>query len=166
MPQEIEIRFAARPEDLPRLARGPSLHGFTMGPPETRRLSTIYYDTPGFGLAKAGLALRVRKSGRRFLQTVKNENSGALASERGEYECPLPSSTPDLRFIPDPGMREKLQAIAGGESLEPVIETDFQRTTRSLTTESGDEVELALDKGEIRTLTEADRKSTRLNSSH
>jgi inorganic triphosphatase YgiF len=75
-----------------------------------------------------------------------------LASERGEYECKLPSASPDLRFIPDPGIRERLQAIANETAVEPVIETEIRRTTRALKTGAGDEIELALDHGEIRTL--------------
>ena len=94
----------------------------------------------------------MRKSGRNYVQTVKNEGSGPLASERGEYECNLPSASPDLRFVPDPDLRDRLTAIAEGEGFEPVIETEIRRTTRKLKTESGDEIELALDRGEIRTL--------------
>ena len=151
MSQEIEIRFAAHPDDLTRLARGGALSGVAVGRATTRRMSTIYYDTKDLGFAKAGLALRVRKIGRRHVQTVKNENSGNFASERDEYECPLPSAEPDLRFVPDAGVRERLQAIANDTELSPVIETDISRTTRVLTTDSGDEVELAVDRGEIRT---------------
>lgn len=154
MSQEIEIRFAAHPDDLARLARGGALQGIAMGRAATRRMSTVYYDTPELGFAKAGLALRVRKIGRRHVQTVKNENSGTLASERAEYECPLPSALPDLRFVPDASVRERLQTIANDSELSAVIETDIRRTTRSLTTQAGDEVELAVDRGEIRTLAE------------
>ena len=152
MSQEIEIRFAAHPDDLTRLARGGALQGIVMGRAATRHLSTVYYDTKELGFAKAGLALRVRRIGRRHVQTVKNEDSGTLASMRAEYECPLPSARPDLRFVPNADIRERLQAIVNDGTLEPVIETDIRRTTRVLTTQTGDEVELAVDRGEIRTL--------------
>jgi triphosphatase len=152
VPQEIEIRFAVRPDDLARLSRSPAFDSLTAGRPATRRLSTVYYDTAELRFAKAGLSLRVRKSGRAYVQTVKNENSGMLASERGEYECKLPSAAPDLRFIPDPDLRERLLAIASDAAVGPVIETEIRRTTRALKTAAGDEIELALDRGEIRTL--------------
>jgi inorganic triphosphatase YgiF len=155
MSQEIEIRFAAHPDDLARLAKADMLRGVAMGRAATRRLSSVYYDTKDLGFANAGLALRVRKIGRRYVQTVKNENTGTLLSERGEFECPLPSPEPDLRCVPDPDVRERLQAIASEAELAPVIETDIRRTTRSLTTETGDEVELAVDQGEIRTLADS-----------
>jgi inorganic triphosphatase YgiF len=150
---EIELRFDVGPDDLARLARTPEFAGLTAGHPATCRLSTVYYDTPEMHFAKAGFGLRVRKTGKRYVQTVKSESAGALAAERGEYESRLPSPAPDLRFIPDPDVREKLQAIAGGAPVEAVIETDIRRTTRALTTATGDEIELALDRGEIRTLT-------------
>ena len=152
MSQEMEIRFAASERDLVRIARGSALHGFAVGRAATRRLSTIYYDTPKLSFSKAGLSLRVRKTGRIYVQTVKDESSGALASERHEYACRLPTSRPDLTCVPDEGVRGRLQAIADSGQMEPVIETQIRRTTRSVKSVTGDEVELAVDRGEIRTL--------------
>ena len=152
MSQEIEIRLSARPDDLARLARGAFVKRFAQGRPATRQLNTIYYDTPEMALAKTGISLRVRKQGRAFIQTVKGSNSGALVSARGEWESPLPSAIPDLRFIPDPEMRERVMMLTAGAPVEAKIETDIRRTTRQLKTEAGDEVELAFDRGEIRPL--------------
>ncbi len=152
MSREIELRFAVAPDDLARLKNAHALKAVGAGRSATRRLSTIYYDTQKLGFAKAGLSLRVRKTGRSYVQTVKNETTGALASERGEYESKLPSPKPNLDSIPDDSMRERLRAIANDDPVEAVIETDIRRTTRSLKTKSGERIELALDKGEIRTL--------------
>src|SRR5215831_9875939 len=152
MPQEFEIRFAAQPDDLTRLARGTALNGVSAGRPKMRRMITTYYDTPKLGFAKAGLSLRVRKTGGVYVQTVKTQSAGTLADARGEYESPLPSEKPDLRFVPDPDLRERLSEIANTSKLLPVIETEIRRTTQALKTETGDEIELAVDRGEIRTL--------------
>jgi inorganic triphosphatase YgiF len=152
MPQEFEIRFAAQPDDLTRLARATALNGVAAGRPKMRRLVTTYYDTPKLGLAKAGLSLRVRKTGAGYVQTVKTQSAGTLADARGEYESSLPSPKPDLRFVPDAALRQRLTEIANDSKLQPVIETQIRRTTRALKTESGDEIELAVDRGEIRTL--------------
>jgi inorganic triphosphatase YgiF len=151
MSREIELRFSVRPEDLSRLKKAQP-RGVITGPLATRRLSAIYYDTPEFDFAKAGLSLRVRKSGRHYVQTVKNENGGALASDRGEYECRLLSDRPDLQFVPDPEARMQLQSIADGVPVEPIVETEIRRTTRVLKTPTGENIELAFDSGEIRTL--------------
>ena len=152
MPQEFEIRFAAQPDDLTRLARGTALNGVSAGRPKMRRLTSTYYDTPKLGFAKAGLSLRVRKTGGVYVQTVKTRSESTLADDRGEYESPLPSEKPDLRFVPDPDLRERLSQIANASKLHAVIETEIRRTTQALKTEAGDEIELAVDRGEIRTL--------------
>jgi inorganic triphosphatase YgiF len=153
MSQEIEIRFAASEHDLIRIAKGAVLHGFSVGRAATKRLNTVYYDTPEHGFAKAGLSLRVRKNGSGYVQTVKDESSAALVSRRNEYECTVPTPEPDLSCIPDQRVRERVEAIVDGAHIEPLIEADIRRTTRSVKTTAGDEVELAVDRGHIRTLT-------------
>lgn len=153
MAQEIEIKLAARPDDLARLRRSPALKRFFAGRPATEQLNTVYYDTPDLELSKAGLSLRVRKKGRAYIQTLKTQGAGPLSAHRGEWECPLPSASPDLRLITDAGLRERVAAITAQGPVEPMIETAIRRTKRRLKTESGDEIELAVDKGEIRTLT-------------
>lgn len=152
MAQEIEIKLTARPDDLARLKRSAALKRFAPGPAATERLNTIYYDTPGLGLSKAGLSLRVRKKGRAYIQTLKTQGTGALSSKRGEWECPLPSASPNIGLITDQGLRERVEAIAAEDPVEPMIETAISRTKRRLKTEAGDEIELAVDSGEIRTL--------------
>src|SRR5258708_13876241 len=152
MPEELELRFAAPERELARIAKGSALHGLTVGRAATRRLNSIYFDTAKFSIAKAGLSMRVRKKGSKYVQTVKEENTGALANARHEYESELPSPLPDLDRIPDERVRNRVQSIANGAPIEPVIETDILRTTRSVKTHAGDEVELAVDRGEIGTV--------------
>lgn len=150
MSHEIELRFSVRPEDLARIKKAQP-RGFTAGPPVTRRLSTVYYDTPELEFAKAGLTLRVRKTGRQYVQTVKDASTGALASERDEHECRLDSAKPVLESVPDTDTRLQLQTISDGAPVEPIVETQIRRTIRALRTPSGEHIELALDSGEIRT---------------
>jgi inorganic triphosphatase YgiF len=151
MSREVELRFSVRPEDIARLKKAQP-RGFATGPLATRQLSSVYYDTRDFDFAKAGLSLRVRKLGRHYVQTVKDEGGGTLASDRSEYECKIGSPKPDLQIVPDSKTRSQLQTIADGSSVEPIVETKIRRTTRALKTQSGEHVELALDTGEIRTL--------------
>jgi inorganic triphosphatase YgiF len=152
MSQEIEIRLSARPGDLRRLSQTRFVKRLSQGNAATRRYNTVYYDTPEFALAGKGLCLRVRRSGRIYVQTVKEKNTGAVASDRVEWESPLPTPEPDLRFVPDPKTRERLMALTGDKKIEAKLETVIRRTTRHLKTEAGDEVEFAADSGEIRTL--------------
>ena len=150
MSEEVELRLAAHPRDLKRLSRRAHLNGFSLAPARTHKLHSVYYDTRGLDLAKAGLALRVRRTQDGFVQTVKNAGNGALANARTEIECAVNSQQPDVAAIPDDGMRAAVQTLAGTETLEPLVETDIVRTTRLLKTGAGDEVELAFDEGEIR----------------
>jgi inorganic triphosphatase YgiF len=153
MSQEIELRFAASESDLKRIARSSALHGFHVGPAATHHLKTVYFDTPELALSKGGYALRVRQNGHGFIQTVKGVSSGALASERSEYECSIETADPDLTRVPDEDLRRRLEELANGASIEPVLETEILRTTRAVKSPLGDEIELAVDRGEIRTLT-------------
>ena len=152
MSQEIEIRFAAPERELRRIARASKLHGFQIGRARTKRLKTTYYDTPGLSFSKEGFSLRVRENGRGFVQTLKDQNLGALVSQRHEYECAIPTADPDLDLISEPVLRDRLKGLVEGGAMKPVIETEIQRTTRSVKNIAGDEIELAVDRGEIRTL--------------
>ena len=78
MSKEIEIRLAARPGDLRRLSQTRFVKRLSQGNTATRRYNTVYYDTAKFALAKKGLSLRVRRSGRSYVQTVKEQNTSAL----------------------------------------------------------------------------------------
>lgn len=151
MSREIELRFSVRPEDFARLKKTQP-RGFASGPLATRRLSSVYYDTPDLDFAKRGLSLRVRKLGRRYVQTVKDQGEATLASDRAEYESKLGSAEPDLHNIPDSKTRSQLKTIANGGRIEPIVETKIRRTTRTLKSQSGEHIELAFDSGEIRTL--------------
>jgi inorganic triphosphatase YgiF len=151
MSQEIELRFAAPERELKRIARLTAIDGFQSGRAATRRLNTIYYDNADLSLSKAGLSLRVRKNGKGFVQTVKDESSGALASERNEYASEISSAEPELDRISDDDLRIRVQTIAAAAPFAPVVETDILRTTRSLSNGAGDAIELAVDRGEIRT---------------
>jgi inorganic triphosphatase YgiF len=152
MPQEIEIRLNTSAADVAKLVQSPAMKRFTIGRPATARLTTLYYDTPDFAIAKSGLSLRVRKKGRSYVQTVKGMNAGTLVSNRAEWEARLPVPEPNLDAVADAGMRDRLIALTQNARVEPKIETAIRRTTRRLRTRKGDEIELAVDTGEIRTL--------------
>ena len=88
MSLEIELKLTLSPEAARALARDPLLAAATVKGPHTQRYYGVYYDTPEHDLARAGVALRVRKQGRRWVQTVKAEGrvEGGL-HERPEYEA-------------------------------------------------------------------------------
>ncbi|MEE9608878.1 MAG: CHAD domain-containing protein [Myxococcota bacterium] len=148
---EIELKLEVPAEDLPRLQRHARIRSLTQGRATTRELRSTYFDTAGLDLRRRGIALRVRKVGRVWLQTVKT--AGVVHAglfERAEHEVTLPSDRPDVTRIPDAELRAAIEREIGGRTLQPVVETQLRRTQRRVRF-AGSELQLALDVGEIRT---------------
>ena len=55
---ETELKLLLAPQDLRRLRRDPRIKALQQGRASTRRVHSVYYDTPGRDLRGAGLALR------------------------------------------------------------------------------------------------------------
>jgi triphosphatase len=149
MAEEIELKLALAPELVGALRRDPTLKAQALKRPVTQRLFSVYYDTPDLRLSQAGMALRVRRLGKRFLQTLKVAGAaGGGLQQHVEFEQPVPSEQPDLMQITDPALRRFLtkQKIAG--RVVPVFSTDIKRRIWLLGI-SGAEIEVALDDGEI-----------------
>jgi triphosphatase len=148
--REIELKLAVPAGDLSVLKRHPLVRSLARSRPVVRHLQTVYYDTPDRDLSRARLALRVRRSGRSFVQALKGEGSsvGGLFV-RGEWESRLPDPAPDVERIPSLSARALARRVIGGRALEPVFESEFQRTSFRL--RRGDtELSLDFDEGELR----------------
>lgn len=117
--------------------------------PTIQNLLTRYFDTPDFALGDLGLALRVRRVGRRWIQTLKSERErhGGL-SVRAEYETPVPGDTFDVSRFPAAALALIPQRLI--KQLAPMFETRFTRTAWLVRTRSGAKIEVALDSGEVR----------------
>lgn len=146
---EIELKLAADPAVLKRLFRSPPIAGHAIGKPKRRILDSVYWDTPDRRLAKRGMALRVRRSGKTFTQTLKAEDTRVV---RGEWQAPVPGPAPDLSLVEAPAARERLGLVLPDE-LAPVFATRFARRSVDLRFPDGDGgvavVEVALDEGVI-----------------
>src|SRR6188474_753207 len=140
MSLETELKLQIEPRHLARLAAHPLLKRAAKG--VTRKLHSVYYDTPELDLWGSGACLRVRRSGKHWLQTVK---SGAAVAaglhQRHEFETTLAAPFPDFEniqsseaaaYFSSPGLRERLQ---------PVVVTEFTRTSRELTPADGVAIE-------------------------
>lgn len=148
---EIEFKFHIPPERLAALEA--ELH---QGPVQRTRLQARYFDTPGSALARAGMALRLRQEGERWVQTVKAAGHGLL--HRLEHNAPLDDADtaddgtlqPDLQRHADTEVGERLARVLAeaGEPLVQTYATDIWRLTRELR-QDGATVELALDQGRI-----------------
>ena len=135
-PQEIELKFECAPEDLGRvLAAAPD------GDDDTRELISVYFDTPGLDLQKAGASLRVRESQGQRVQTLKRGDGLA----REEHETPIAGDAPDPSLGPLP----ELLPDGANSELKPAFHVRVTRRQRLVRFE-GAEIELALDQGEVR----------------
>jgi len=149
MATEIELKLTIAPAHVAQLRHHPLLAALAQGAPRRQKLHSIYFDTPELDLLQAGIALRVRRVGGRWVQTVKGGGSaeGGL-HQRDEWEWPVRGGEPDLTLIAETSlgaiMTDKLQA-----RLLPLFVTEFWRTAWQLRTAQGAEIELALDQGEV-----------------
>ena len=148
MPEEIELKLAGSADVLDAVRSHPAVTAVARGRARTTRLSTTYYDTPARDLAAAGVSLRLRRAGNRWLQTVKG--GGAAAGglhRRAEYEWPLAGPRLD---------REKLartpwhKLFEGHTPYRRVFATEVRRSEQPLAFADGTRAKLCFDIGEIR----------------
>jgi triphosphatase len=142
---EIELKLALDPAFATRIKRHPLLAGIKA---ERRMLHSIYFDTPDFALTRRRIALRLRRVGYHWVQTLKAAapSVGAL-SARPEWEAQVMGNTPDLVMLA-PDARALLADIAL-DRLAPVFVSDVKRTTWQVAV-AETTMEIALDQGEIR----------------
>ena len=118
------------------------------------RLQAAYVDTEGRALASAGLALRLRREGRRWVQTLKGAGTDGIT--RLEHNVPRPGTAAALPDV-DPALHahtpvgQRLLDVlkaAPDATLACVYRTDIRRRARTLRTRLGT-LELAFDEGAI-----------------
>jgi len=148
---EVELKLLIAPDDASRLRRFTLPEGWLHGAPTRKNLLSLYFDTPDFSLRRQGIALRVRRDGRRWIQTVKGGGSvQAGLHSRFELETPVAHDHPDFTKIDDPALNVLFAALEVRDRLETAFVTEFRRTVWLLESPDGDQVEMALDQGEIR----------------
>jgi len=145
---EIELKFmvpaAARAAVATELQRA-------AGSFSRETLDASYLDTLDRRLARAGISWRLRREGRRWVQTLKVAGAGAI--ERFEHEAIRPDATHDATEHAGTPAGDRLATLlsrARQDGLEPVVRfrTEVRRSKRSIRTR-GAVVEVALDEGRL-----------------
>ncbi|MET4275097.1 MULTISPECIES: CHAD domain-containing protein [unclassified Bradyrhizobium] len=143
---EIELKLLVDADRMAHFNAAPVIAANARNKGTRKHLKSVYYDTPERTLRRNGLSLRVRRSGARFVQTVKTDVVDDPL-RRGEWEASVPSLAPDLAlamsFIP-----EKLRGHLEAQPLEAVFTADVHRHARLIDLPSGT-VEIAFDRGEL-----------------
>lgn len=140
MADEIELKLDLTPEAADALEAAALLPG----DPDIAEQRSIYFDTPDHILMKAGFSLRIRRSGRKRIQTVKaNGASAAGLFVRSEWERPVRHDTPVLDDT------TPIRALLGDavDAIGPAFEVRIERRSWIIS-DSGATIELVLDRGE------------------
>lgn len=145
---EIELKFA-----VPASARAAIVDELMHGAAAAERttLAAAYLDTPDRRLARAGIAWRLRREGRRWIQALKA--AGASSLERFEHEVIRPGAIHDAQAHAGTPVGERLLAIlaeAARDGLEVQVRfrTEVRRLARRMRTR-GAVVEVAYDEGRL-----------------
>jgi triphosphatase len=148
---ETELKLLLAPQDLRRLRRDARIKALQVGRASSRRVRSVYYDTPRQELLRAGLALRLRSDGGRWLQTLKTQGRAAAGLHvREEWEWPLPSEALDFGLLATTPEAKLFRGPRLRAALGPAFSTAFTRTSLRLGLSDGSLAELCLDSGEIR----------------
>jgi len=147
---EYELKLALTPEQVDKLSHSRLLHSLTRDRAATQRLFSTYFDTPSRSLQAREMALRVRRIGRRRVQTLKVAANGPTGLQHfKEFEVEIHGERPQLSGIKEKSLRAFIKKENLGEQVEPVFVTDFARRRRRLVM-AETIIELAMDRGEIR----------------
>ena len=145
---EIELKLALPATAVEALKLEPLLPRPRGQRKSVQKLDNVYFDTPDHQLAEARVGLRLRKQGRRWLQTVKSGGSSQSGlHQREEIEFPVSGKTlawEPLAGTPFMAVLEPLR-----DRLTAQFRTLFTRDRRLLTGPSGAEIEAAIDQGDI-----------------
>ena len=151
-PVEVELKLAIDPAAVGALRAHPALRAVVRGRARTASIVSTYFDTPDQRLRRDGVALRLRRDGRRWLMTAKGAPLPGAASgvvSRPEYEWPLAGPQIDtMRLATTPWRAVFVKALRKG-GLAPAFSTDFRRTSLPLAFPDGTTATIAIDLGRL-----------------
>ena len=149
METELKFRVAGplKPSILEKLDWSP----YTLGERENHELRDVLFDTPEQAISGSMHALRVRHDGPAVYLTLKgpgNRSDGAR-HEREEWQEIISEEVAADRARWPEAIRSRVEALAGQQPLQPMLEVHTKRRTWALRRDEQVVAELALDLGEI-----------------
>jgi inorganic triphosphatase YgiF len=143
--KELELKFEVEPSALRLLNKIQPIKALNKRPVQTAEAS-VYFDTDKHKLHKKGLLLRVRRIGKRHVQTIKATGNSAPI-ERNEWETEISGAEPDFRMIDGTPLEGTITKKIR-RRLKPMFETRIRRTTYPFVNKER-AVELTIDRGKI-----------------
>ncbi len=151
MQHEIELKLAVPADQLGKWRRATLFRPFAKGRSSHKHLVSSYFDTPDLALKALGIALRVRKIGRKRIQTLKVPGNKTTGFQHLiEYEQEIAQDEPDLALIDDKRLQKLFAKAELQDRLTAVFTTDIKRRVTVLGYGES-EIEMALDEGSIST---------------
>ena len=150
MSTETELKLAIDSITIEKLQNLPEIINHAVAPAHKRQLDNIYFDTARLDLYKNDVALRLRRDGDRWLQTIKTSGRAAAGlHQRSEWETAVDGTTLQLDRFEQPQIRRLLGKPGLRKALIPIFRTDFQRVSWELEYPHGSLIEISLDVGHI-----------------
>jgi inorganic triphosphatase YgiF len=142
---EVEIKLQVPAGSLAALRRE-----LARGRCSVTRLAATYFDTRQAALAQAGLVLRLRREGRRWVQALKAPGDGLLERAEHEVDRGVARAMPalDLAAHDAHAAGRALRHALDGATPEPVFTVVVRRSAREVRIGPA-RIELAFDEGAI-----------------
>lgn len=145
---EYELKLHIAPEHLNRLMRHPFLKKLSTTRAATRKLYSVYYDTPDHYLHQRAMVLRLCRVGKQWRQTLKVCGGVQAGLHRNnEWDAPVVGEKFDFDVLESRSGKHWYRALR--KKLKPIFETEFSRTSRMVAFD-GAKIQLNLDSGELR----------------
>ena len=149
MPLETELKLQIDPRHIARLRGHPLFKHATRR--ISRKLYSVYYDTPDLDLWRARITLRLRRIAGCWVQTFKEGGKVAIGlHQRHEFETEITAPFPDFSAIGDDELAAHFAPPQLRAHLKPMIVTEFTRTSCVLTPAEGVAMEASIDHGIIK----------------
>ena len=145
MAHEVELKFDVETGGAASVRAAPLL---AATPCDTRKLETVYFDTRDGALRRAGFSLRVRRSGDRYVQTVKRKRGkSAGLFVRHEWETRVVGLALDRTALARSPAKKIIESLPA-DALVPLIRCRFRRTSW-LIEDRNSRIEIVLDEGRV-----------------
>lgn len=149
-PLEIELKLSLPPAQARQVWKTTPVSTLLCRRPSRLPLFSAYYDTPQLGLQKQGVALRLRRQGRRWVQTLKTEDeeSGVL-QRRVELEVNVTGGVLDIDWLKSLNLAELAGRKLPITALGIVFTSEFERKVAVVEPVAGTNIEVCVDEGAI-----------------
>ena len=146
---DFDLKLVVEPGQMAALLDSPPVVTYARNKGAARLIKDTYYDTPAGALRRAGVTLRIRQCGNRFVQTVKAApaETGMLL-RRDQWEFPVAGMAPDFQAVV-PLMEMGLQDALTRDPLRPAFSAELRRRLRALALPTGT-VDVAFDIGVVK----------------